>query len=80
MQSGKRNEERWVLEFYPEARRSQYAVMGWTSSTDMKQELLLEFDCKEAAMLYAEKAGWEYEVREPQRKKLHIRPYADNFK
>ena len=31
--------------------------MGWTSSADMKQQLRLRFDTKEAAVAYAEREG-----------------------
>ncbi|KAK6245909.1 hypothetical protein SCA6_008999 [Theobroma cacao] len=47
--------------------------MGWTSTGDPYAnvgEAGLEFDSEEAAKAFAEKYGWEYEVKS----------YADNFK
>jgi hypothetical protein len=70
--------------------------MGWTSTGDAlahQMNSTCVFDSKEAAIKFAEKHGWEYEVMEPQKfdargastipgaGKIHTRPksYGDNF-
>jgi hypothetical protein len=79
MQSGQGNAKRWTLEFEPEAPRQIEPLMGWTSSSDMKQQLCLRFDTKEEAIAYCGRRGIPYQVfepREPARRKI---AYADNF-
>jgi hypothetical protein len=79
MQSGRGNTKQWALDFEPEAPREIESLMGWTASSDMKQELRLRFDTKEEAVAYCERQGIPYQVSEPQepaRKKI---AYADNF-
>jgi hypothetical protein len=39
MQSGFGNTKGWVLDFEPEAPRRVEPLMGWTSSSDMRQQL-----------------------------------------
>ena len=38
--------------------------MGWTSSSDMKQQLRLQFETKEEAIAYCERHGIAYQVFE----------------
>ncbi|MGA7803649.1 NADH dehydrogenase ubiquinone Fe-S protein 4, partial [Bradyrhizobium sp.] len=38
MQSGKAKTREWQLEYEPELPRSIEPLMGWTSSSDMKQQ------------------------------------------
>ena len=52
MQSGFANTKDWVLEFEPEEARTVEPLMGWTSSTDMKQQLTLRFRTREEAVAY----------------------------
>ena len=55
--------------------------MGWTSSSDMNQQVRLSFESKEEAVAFAEKRGIAYRVDEvapdAERKGLS---YSDNFK
>ena len=44
MQSGFGNTKGWVLDFEPEAPRRVEPLMGWTSSSDMRQQLRLRFE------------------------------------
>ena len=41
MQSGTAKTKEWVLDYEPEAPRTVEPLMGWTSSSDMKQQLRL---------------------------------------
>ena len=54
--------------------------MGWTSSTDMRQQVRLEFDTREEAVAYAERNGLAYVLSEPKVRKPIRKSYADNFK
>lgn len=79
MQQGVATSQEWQLDFEPEEPRLVEPLMGWTSSGDMKQQLTLRFDSKDAAVAYCEREGIAYQVlepKEPQRRKI---AYADNF-
>ncbi len=79
MQSGKAQTREWRLEYEPEQARAVEPLMGWTSSTDMNQQLSLHFDTKEEAVAYCERKGIPYQVieaKEPIRRPV---AYADNF-
>jgi hypothetical protein len=80
MQSGQANTLGWRMEFEPEAAREIDPLMGWTSSPDTRQQLILAFDSKEQAIAYAEKHGHAYTVLEPQARAVRRRAYADNFR
>ena len=81
-QSGPGAVKPWKLDYDPEAPRAIDSLMGWTSSTDMKQQIRLRFDTKEEAIAYAERTNLPYRVEEP-RENLAARrktTYSDNFK
>ena len=80
MQSGRANTKDWRLEFDPEEPRTIDPVMGYTSSSDMKQQIKLLFETKELAVAYAERHGIPYRVIEPQEPKRVRVAYADNFR
>lgn len=79
MQSGTAKTKEWVLDYEPEKPRTIDPLMGWTSSTDMKQEVRMRFDSKEEAIAFCEREGIPYQVFET---KPAVRPrisYSDNF-
>jgi hypothetical protein len=80
MQSGLAKTEHWRLDFEPEVPRTVEPLMGYTSSTDMRQQLRLTFDTKEEAVAYAEKNGIAYQVSEAEEPKRRLAAYSDNFK
>ena len=80
MQSGRAMTKKWVLEYEPESPRMIEPLMGWTSSSDMRSQLLLEFDSRDEAVAYAEKHEIPYQVFEPAPRKMIRKSYADNFK
>jgi hypothetical protein len=80
MQSGRATTKRWVLEFEPEVPRTVEPLMGWTSSADMRSQVLLEFDTRGEAVAYAEKHQIPYQVFEPHAPKVRPKSYADNFR
>lgn len=81
MQSGKGKSRRWLLAFDQAAPRRVEPLMGWTSSTDTRQQLRLWFDSKEEAVAYAERNGIAYRVEEPRPTRPRLNPsYSDNFR
>jgi len=80
MQSGLARTKDWVLEDEPRVPREIDPLMGWTSSSDMRQQVQLRFETKEEAIAYAERNGIAYTVHDPQPRKAVPKSYADNFK
>ncbi|MDO1585612.1 ETC complex I subunit [Rhizobium oryzicola] len=80
MQSGKAKTHLWVLEFDQEEPRKIDPVLGYTSSSDMKQQVRLTFESLEQAQAYAERNAIEYRVIPPKDANRQIVSYSDNFK
>lgn len=80
MQSGRARTMEWVLEYEASAPREIDPLMGWTSSSDTRTQLKLEFDSREDAIAYAERNGIAYVLQEPKPRKQIRKSYADNFK
>ena len=78
MQSGRGKLNKWVLEFDTKD-PSINPLMGWETSTDTLEEVLLKFSTKEKAIEYAETNHISYRVIEPKKKQYVIKSYADNF-
>lgn len=80
MQSGKANTQQWLLVYEPQSEaRFTEPLMGWIGSSDMHQELRMQFDSQEAAVAYANRHNIPYEVIKPKIRKMRIQQYADNF-
>lgn len=80
MQSGKGKSKQWVLVHEPAAPRSIDPLMGYTSSSDMRQQVRLSFETLEDAEAYAQRNGIAYSVQpahEPTPKRVS---YPDNFR
>ncbi len=78
MQSGKRNSKNWLLKF-DTLSTDINPLMGWESSRDTMSEVQLEFFTKDEAINYAKKNNIEYNLIEPQKRKIIKKSYADNF-
>ncbi len=78
MQSGRGKLKNWVLEFITKD-PSINPLMGWETSTDTLEEVILKFPSKDKAIEYAEKNNISYNVIEPRKKEFVIKSYADNF-
>ena len=78
MQSGLGKADKWIIEFNTK-NTGINPLMGWESSTDTFSELKLEFSTKELAIEYANKNKIDFEVVEPQKRKIIKKAYADNF-
>ena len=78
MQSGLGKNDKWIIEYIAK-NPGINPLMGWESSTDTLSELKLEFSTKELAIEYAKKNKIEFELIEPQKRKIVKKSYADNF-
>ena len=78
MQSGLKKFDRWVIEFITED-PGKNPLMGWESSSDTYSELNLEFKSKDLAIEYAKKNNIDFELIEPNKRKVTLKSYADNF-
>ena len=78
MQSGLAKSNKWIIEFKTKDSGVE-PLMGWESSTDTLSELKLEFSTKELAIDYAKKNKIDFELIEPQKRKVVKKSYADNF-
>lgn len=78
MQSGRGKLKKWVLEF--EIKDSSInPLMGWETSADTLEEVILKFPTKDQAIEYAERNKISYKIIEPKKKEYVIKSYADNF-
>ena len=78
-QSGLGKEDKWILEFESKD-TTVNPLMGWESSNDTMGEVRLEFSTKEKAIEYAKDNNINYKLIEPNKKKIVIKSYAENFK
>jgi NADH dehydrogenase ubiquinone Fe-S protein 4 len=79
MQSGTAKTEEWVLDHEPEQPQTVEPLMGWTSSTDMKQQVRLFFDTSEEAIAFCTRHGIPYRVFKSKPRARQRISYADNF-
>ncbi|MFN7166181.1 MAG: ETC complex I subunit [Pannonibacter sp.] len=80
MQSGKAKTHRWVLEYEPEVARTVEPLMGYTSSSDMKQQVRLYFESADDAVAYAKRLGLAHRVEQPKDRVIRGASYSDNFR
>ena len=78
MQSGLGKLDKWLLEFKTKDTGIN-PLMGWESSTDTLDEVILKFPTKEKAIEYAEINDISYTLIKPNKKKFIMKSYADNF-
>ena len=81
MQSGNAKRNNWVLEFLDHDLKDIEPLMGWTSSSNTRSQVVLNFSSKEDAISYCEKKGYTYNILETKKRKKNIRKngYGDNF-
>ena len=78
MQSARGKSRNWILEF-DTLDTGTNPLMGWETSKDTMSELKLEFSSREKAINYAKKNNINYYITEPQKSKIVIKSYSDNF-
>ncbi len=80
MQSGKRNTDRWVLEFEAEAARRIDPLMGWTGADETAAgQVRLSFDSQAEAAAFAERRGLPFRVDAANEAEAQPKAYSDNF-
>jgi ETC complex I subunit conserved region len=80
MQSGLAKTKRWKLEFPPQSGQYVEPLMGWVGQRDTQQQLAMFFDTCDEAVAYAQEHGLKYQIREPHKRRLRPKSYADNFR
>ena len=80
MQSGKARTKKWVLEYEPEQPREIEPLMGWTASSDMRQQIVLDFDNEDEAVNYAKTHNIPYQLFESHESAPKTKSYSDNFR
>ena len=80
MQSGRAKTDYWLLEFEPERPQWREPLMGWTASSDMRQQVSLRFESLEEALTYVREKGLEFRVERPPTRQRPRQSYADNFR
>lgn len=80
MQSGRAKSNLWVLEYSPQSPKSIDPLMGYTSSSDMKQQIKVKFSSKEEAIAYANRNQISFHVDEESKRKHRKTAYSDNFR
>ena len=75
MQSGLKKFDKWIIEYITDDPGIN-PLMGWESSTDTYGELKLEFSTKELAIEYAKKNNINFEVIEPNKRKITLKSYG----
>ena len=71
MQSGRGKLKKWILEFDTKD-PSINPLMGWETSTDTLEEVILKFTTKEKAIEYAEANKISYKVIENKKKNMSL--------
>ena len=80
MQAGQATTRDWVLEFLREKPRTIEPLMGWTSSSDTKTQVRMNFATKEEAVAFATRHGIAFRLEEPHQTEIRPKSYAENFK
>ncbi len=77
-QSG-RAKDNWVLEYAQDGKREIDGLMGWTGSADTRAQIKMKFSSRDDAESYARKQGLNYDLQEPQQRRVRPKSYTDNF-
>lgn len=79
MQSGLKNTKKWVLHSTDKKKYTE-PFAGWTGSKNTDQQIKILFNTKNDAINFAKAQSWEYEIIEPQERRIEPKSYLDNFK
>ncbi len=81
MQSGRgKADGGWLLEYETVSKRQPESLMGWTSSEDTLNQVVLKFPTRDEAVAFAARKGWDYTVAPEHVRKVIPRNYGDNFR
>lgn len=80
MQSGSKNAKKWLLKPVEYSNdRSRDELMGWVSNKNTTSQLRFEFATKEAAVDFAKKNNFDFELLNPNERQIVAKSYASNF-
>ena len=79
MQSGRAKTKHWMVEFEPGAQPANDTLMGWVGQGDTRNQLKMRFESRDDAVAFCTRNGLEFQVIEPQARKLQRKSYSDNF-
>ncbi|WP_226580977.1 ETC complex I subunit [Acuticoccus sediminis] len=80
MQSGNRRTKTWRIELEGLGEPEIEPLMGWTSGTDTRRQVRLDFPTREAAIAYAERHGLDFWVEDEKQHEARKMAYSDNFR
>lgn len=80
MQSGRRNTGVWILQYEPLQAKMLEPLMGYTATSDMNNQIKIQFNRKEEAVAFARKNAIPYRVEEIHRPIRRAVSYSDNFR
>jgi hypothetical protein len=80
MQSGRRQTQKWMLEYEPATSRFREPLMGWTGARDTLNQVRLRFETLAEAQAFADRQGLSYTIIEPHPISEKPKSYADNFR
>lgn len=81
---GNSGDDKWQVQFEPQAKWAN-PLIGWTSTADPSDNVyrVLSFDSQQAAVAFAERNGWQYEVEQPAPRSTarpkRFQGYGDNY-
>ena len=79
MQSGLGKTKKWLAEYIIETDKVKDTLMGWNSSYDTQTQIKIYFNTKDEAVEWAKSNNYQFEISEPQQRKILPKKYADNF-
>ncbi|MFT4346979.1 ETC complex I subunit [Bartonella ancashensis] len=79
MQSGKANTGFWILQYEPEQAKMLEPLMGYTATSDMRNQIKIRFKMKEDAISFAVRNSIPYRVEDPCEISRRAVSYSDNF-
>ncbi|WP_019223531.1 ETC complex I subunit [Bartonella rattaustraliani] len=80
MQAGKGRIGFWILQYELKQAKMLEPLMRYTATSDMKSQVMLQFNSKEEAIVFARKGGIPYRVEEPHKPIRRAISYSDNFR
>ncbi|UNE55234.1 ETC complex I subunit [Bartonella machadoae] len=80
MQSGRRNTGFWILQYEPLQAKMRDPLMGYTATSDMNNQIRVQFNNKEEAIAFARKNAIPYRVEKAHRSIRRAVSYSDNFR
>ena len=69
----------WRLQYELSSPKNKEPLMGWTSSSDTNQQVIMDFESKEEAINYAKKNSIDFLLTEPKKRSISPKSYSANF-